>query len=102
MAAPRIVLARGAPPTARRAHRVVAIARDNPFLVVLAALVAVILALLSPALLVGDSWMTLVAGREIAAHGIPDRETLTVLAAGKEWVDQQWLGQLIVYGAERA
>ena len=38
--------------------------------------------------------MTLVAGREIANGGIPDRETLTVLAAGREWIDQQWLGQV--------
>ena len=43
--------------------RLAAIARDNPFLFVLVALVAVVMALLSPALLVGDSWMTLVAGR---------------------------------------
>jgi hypothetical protein len=80
----------------------VSIARDNPFLVVLASLMAVVLGLLSPALLVGDSWMTLVAGREVANSGLPDRETLTIMAAGREWIDQQWLGQLIVYGAQRA
>jgi hypothetical protein len=85
----------------RRSSVVWTILRDNTFLVVLASLVAVVLALLSPALLVGDSWMTLVAGREIAQHGIPDRETLTVLAAGKEWIDQQWLGQVVVYWIER-
>jgi hypothetical protein len=35
-------------------------------------------------------------------NGIPDRETLTVFAAGREWVDQQWLAQAIFYGVERA
>jgi hypothetical protein len=82
--------------------RLAPIARDNPFLFVLVSLVAVVIALLSPALLVGDSWMTLVAGREVSDHGIPDRETLTVMAAGAHWIDQQWLGQLVVYGVERA
>jgi hypothetical protein len=83
-------------------HWLVSLGVHNPFLIVLVSLVAVVIALLSPALLVGDSWMTLVAGREVAERGIPDRETLTILAAGAEWIDQQWLGQLVVYGAERA
>jgi hypothetical protein len=83
-------------------ERLAALARDNPFLVVLVSLVAVVMALLSPALLVGDSWMTLVAGRDVAEHGIPDRETLTIMASGARWIDQQWLGQLIVYGVDRA
>ena len=78
------------------------VAERNAFLIVLAALVGILLALLSSALLVGDSWMTLVAGREVAENGIPDRETLTILAAGRQWIDQQWLGQLIVYSVERA
>jgi hypothetical protein len=62
---------------------------------------AISLAVLSPGLFVADSWMTLVAGREIVEHGIPDRETLTVIAAGREWIDQQWLAQLFWYGTER-
>jgi hypothetical protein len=35
-------------------------------------------------------------------NGIPDSETLTVFAAGREWVDQQWLAQAIFYGVDRA
>jgi len=35
-------------------------------------------------------------------NGIPDTETLTVFAAGREWVDQQWLAQTIFYGVDRA
>jgi hypothetical protein len=45
--------------------------------------------------------MTLVAGREIVEHGLPHHETLTVIAAGREWIDQQWLAQLVWYGIER-
>jgi hypothetical protein len=90
----------GALPAARP-NRLLLVARNNPFLFVLASLVAVVMGLLSPALLVGDSWMTLVSGRVVVNSGIPDRETLTILGAGKEWIDQQWLGQLVVYGAER-
>jgi hypothetical protein len=43
--------------------------------------------------------MTLAYGREIVQHGLPSYDVLTVWAHGRDWVDQQWLGQLIVYGA---
>ncbi len=59
-------------------------------------------AALAPALFVADSWLALVGGREIVRDGIPDIETLTVFAAGRDWIDQQWLAQLVFYGAERA
>lgn len=65
------------------------------------ALLAVVLAALSPALVVGDSWLALVAGREVAEHGLPHVDHLTALTAGRRWVDQQWLGQLVLYGAAR-
>jgi hypothetical protein len=44
-----------------------------------------------------DSWLALVAGRLIAAHGIPQHDYLTVMAHGVRWVDQQWLAQLGLY-----
>ena len=65
------------------------------------------LALLIPALLmlvrvrrgvVQDAWYTLLGGRLVARSGIPHHNTLTVLAHGHTWVDQQWLGQLFFYG----
>ena len=49
--------------------------------------------------LVADSWLTLVSGREVAENGIPKTDTLTVWTKGVPWIDQQWLGQLIFYGA---
>jgi hypothetical protein len=80
----------------------VEIATRNVFPVVLTALIAVSLSLLSPGLLVADSWMTLVSGREIVQHGLPHHDPLTALSLGKQWTDQQWLSQLAWYGIDRA
>jgi hypothetical protein len=44
-----------------------------------------------------DGYLDLVGGRLIAAHGIPRTNTLSVVAHGKPWVDQQWLSQLVMY-----
>lgn len=52
-----------------------------------------------PQEIVQDSWTNLAAGREIAEHGLPRTETLTVWASGERWIDQQWLAQLLFYGA---
>ena len=73
----------------------------NSLLVVLIAILAGVLCAVAPQLLVADSWMTLVAGREIVAHGLPSTEALTVIPAGRPWTDQQWLAQLLFYGSER-
>lgn len=48
-----------------------------------------------------DTWLTLVAGREVVQHGLPSVDTLTVITGGVDWVDQQWLAQAIFYGVER-
>ena len=45
-----------------------------------------------------DSWLTLVGGREVVHGGIPHTDSLTAWTAGREWVDQQWLAQLLSYG----
>jgi hypothetical protein len=42
-----------------------------------------------------DTWLALVAGRDILDHGLPMHNTWTVEAAGHHWVDQQWLGQAV-------
>jgi hypothetical protein len=48
-----------------------------------------------------DGWMALLAGREIVEHGLPSHDTLTVWAHGRQWIDQQWLGQVALYGVQR-
>ncbi|MGN6871624.1 MAG: hypothetical protein ACTHMY_24780 [Solirubrobacteraceae bacterium] len=61
------------------------------------ALVAALVVALLPNDVHGDTWIALMAGREVAAHGIPSHETLTIAAYGRPWIDQQWLAQLGIY-----
>ena len=59
---------------------------------------AAILDLVSiPQQLVQDSWIALVVGREVATNGLPHVDTLNDWTRGVEWVDQQWLAQLLLY-----
>jgi hypothetical protein len=93
-------------PLSRPAHaaavtRAPGLLARNAFPVVLTALVAVALTLLSPALLVADSWMTLAAGREVVRHGIPHHDHLTVWSLGARWTDQQWLAQVVWYAVDQ-
>jgi len=46
-----------------------------------------------------DTYMTLTAGRDVAHHGLPGVERLTLGAAGHHWIDQQWLAQWIFFRA---
>lgn len=73
------------------------LAEENGTLVmVVAAFGVVMLTQLRHALVV-DGWLALVAGREVAQHGLPSHDTLTVWAHGRRWVDQQWLAQFMLY-----
>ena len=72
----------------------------SPFPIFLVSLVGLVLAtVFAPALIVGDTWLTLMAGREIVEHGLPRTEEITVLGQGAVWTDQQWLAQLLFFGA---
>ncbi len=51
--------------------------------------------------LAADGWMALLSGRVVAQHGLPSHDTLTIWAHGRQWVDQQWLAQLLLYGLDR-
>jgi len=48
--------------------------------------------------LLSDSWLVILGGQEIIHHELPAHDTLTIWEHGREWVDQQWLGQLFFYG----
>jgi hypothetical protein len=65
------------------------------------ALLCLFLAAEAPYLIAPDAWLALVGGREIAAHGLPSSDHLTVFAAGRSWVDQQWLAQILFYRLDR-
>jgi hypothetical protein len=45
-----------------------------------------------------DGWFSVLYGREIVHHGLPHHDTLTLLGAGRDWVDQQWLAHVALYG----
>src|SRR2546430_9267016 len=69
------------------------------FLVVLFAIYVVGLTWNLPGHIASDTWMTFAYGREIVDHGLPHHALVTVWAQGRTWIDQQWLGQLVFYGA---
>ena len=59
-----------------------------------------LLVVLAPSLIVGDSWLTLMAGREVVQNGLPTTDSLTILGEGSTWTNQQWLAQVLFYGAD--
>ena len=73
----------------------------SPFLPWLVALVALslLVSLEYSRYLFADSYYDLYAGRYIVQHGIPHWNVVTVVAHGAPWTDQQWLAQVIYYGA---
>lgn len=82
--------------------RVPDLLREHPLTIASTALATgLVLILAASAGMVGDSWLALVAGREIAEHGLPVHDTLAVVTLGHRWVDQQWLGQLSLYELHR-
>jgi hypothetical protein len=83
---------------AQTGGRAIAWARRNAHSVTAAALYASVLGVLLAQVFVQDSWLAIAGGRDIAEHGLPWHERLTTVALGAEWVDQQWLGKLSLYG----
>ena len=72
--------------------------RLEPSTLAVISVYALVGTLVLPELLLQDGWLALVAGREIVAHGLHHTNELTVWARGEEWIDQQWLAQLVYYG----
>jgi hypothetical protein len=68
--------------------------------VLLAGFGLIFLLIFPPFLLVNDSWLNLMAGREIWLNGLPTEDELTVYGAGSTWTDQQWLAHLFFYGVQ--
>jgi hypothetical protein len=86
----------GPEPAKSRVRRIA----EEEFIVILllAAFGVILLLIFPPFMLVNDSWMSLVSGREIVQHGLPHHDTLTVYGIGRTWTDQQWAAQLVFYG----
>jgi hypothetical protein len=49
--------------------------------------------------LTSDGFMALFAGREVAQHGIPTHNWISVESSGGRWIDEQWLAQWVLYRA---
>src|SRR5829696_2693044 len=77
------------------------VAQEAAVLASLAVVAGLVLATL-PYQVAQDGWLSLVAGRDIVAHGLPHVDTLTALGGGRAWIDQQWLAHLVLYGTYRA
>jgi hypothetical protein len=74
------------------------IAEEEHILVILLAGFGLIyLLVFPPALLVNDSWLNLMAGREVVENGLPSRDELTIYGLGNTWTDQQWFAQVFMY-----
>ena len=85
-------------PLTVRKGRLRRIAEEEYILVVLLAGFGLIFLLIfPPALVVNDSWLNLVAGREVVENGLPHSDALTVYGLGATWTDQQWLAQVFMY-----
>ncbi len=80
-------------------QRIRRIAEEEYILIVLLAGFGLIFLLIfPPALVVNDSWLNLMAGREVVENGLPSRDEITVYGLGATWTDQQWLAQIFMYG----
>lgn len=88
--------------TAADRRQIRALFGENAFPIAMVAIVVAALGQVGYALIVADTWMTLAMGREVIEHGLPQTEEITVLGRGADWVDQQWLAQVLWYGVEQA
>ena len=85
---------------AAKQGRLARILDTSPFPILLVCLVGIVLlSVFAPSIVVGDTWLTLMAGREVVDHGLPHTEHLTILGEGRTWTDQQWLAQVVFYAA---
>jgi hypothetical protein len=82
----------------RLAGRLALAAERNVFVALVLAACCVLHAAVVHMAVISDAWYTLLAGRSISASGLPHHDTWTLLTLGHRWVDQQWLGQLGLYG----
>jgi hypothetical protein len=75
---------------------------DECFVILMAAAWFAAVVRLLPALVVQDTWLAFVDGREVAAHGPPHVDTHVLWSHGFQWTDQQWLAHLVLYGLAHA
>jgi hypothetical protein len=77
------------------------LAREAPLLITCSCIAALWLGYLGVQI-AADTWLNLLGGQLILAHGFPHHDALAVLSHGRDWVDQQWLANLFFYGLYKA
>jgi hypothetical protein len=87
--------------SSRTAFQVREVAPSTIAVVALAGAIALLLSLPFFTQLQADSYKALYDGRWILQHGLPHREALTIMARGRAWIDEQWLAEVLLYGAWR-
>jgi hypothetical protein len=87
--------------TRSRSAEIARVLEENGTLVVVLTVFAILLVVDIRKELVTDGWMALLSGRQVAQHGLPSHDALTVWTHGRRWVDQQWLAQLVLYELDR-
>ena len=92
---------RAGQPSLAPARGAAVLARE-PFLFLVVALDALILAFRPWLFVRSDTWLALVGGRLVWRDGLPQHNTLTIWDGGHRWIDQQWLAQLLFYGVHAA
>ncbi len=70
----------------------------NVFLVLVLAVCLTLHAAIVRDQVVQDAWYTLLGGRTVIHSGLPHHDSWTVYSLGKQWVDEQWLGHVLLYG----
>ena len=93
---PRAEASPGGVLSARLARAATWISRES-FLLIVFTTIAALWSLDLTGAVRADTWLTLLGGREITAHGIPRHDGLAIMSHGREWVDQQWLAQVVFY-----
>ena len=88
-------------PTAVDSGRVAVARVSSVSVAILVGSITLLLSLPFVTHLQADSYKALYDARWIVEHGLPHTEALTVMAAGRPWIDQQWLAEVIFYGAWR-
>lgn len=88
-------------PATPRFAGIARVLEENGTLIVVLAVFAILVVVDLRHELVADGWMALLSGREVAQHGLPSHDFITVWAHGRHWVDQQWLAQLFLYELDR-
>jgi hypothetical protein len=71
--------------------------QQNVFVILVLAAGAALQLMVSRGAIISDAWYSLLGGRVVSNSGLPHHDTLTVFTQGREWIDQQWLGHLMLY-----